>query len=101
MSGAKLREHCLRRWVTEFRLAEQSDDIRLPAAITHTPAVTLEAENPQSAMVRIVSALTARATTFVMLLLALAAMGFARTAGSEFGTARDRATGGVSAYPAN
>src|SRR6266567_885813 len=91
MSGAKLGEHCLRRWVTEVGFAEESDDIRLPSAVHAAPAITSEALNPHSAMVSIVSALTARTTAKVMLKLARAQVGLARTAGSELGTARGRA----------
>jgi hypothetical protein len=91
VSVAKLGEHSICGWVTETVPAEVRDDIRLPPAVHASPAITLETENPQSAVVRIVSAVTAGATAFVMFTLARAAVLFARTAGSEFGTARGRA----------
>jgi hypothetical protein len=59
MSGAKLGEHCLLWWVTEVRLAEESDDIRFPSTIHTPPAITLETEETKPAMIRIVSAITA------------------------------------------
>jgi hypothetical protein len=99
VSVAKLGEHSICRWVAETVLAEVSDDVRLPTAIHAPPTITLEAENPQSAMVRIVSAVTAGATTFVMFTLPRAAVLFARTAGSEFGTARNRAGAQDPPYP--
>ena len=82
VSVAKLGEHSICGWVTETVPAEVSDDSRLPAAIDTAPAVALETENPQSAMVGVVAALDARATTFVMFTLPDAAVLFARTAGS-------------------
>ena len=88
VSVAKLGEHSICGRVAETVLAEVSDDGRLPSAIDTAPPIALEAENPQSAMVRLVSAVTAGATPFVMFTLARAAVGLARTAGSEFGTAR-------------
>ena len=75
-------QHLLRRWNSESDLAEYSDNLRLPTAIHAPPAVALETENPQSAVVRIVSTVTAGATTFVMFTLPDAAVLFARTAGS-------------------
>jgi hypothetical protein len=82
VSVAKLGEHSICGWLAETVLAEVSDDSRLPTAIDTAPPIALEAGNPQSAMVRIVSAVTAGATTFVMFTLSDAAVLFARTAGS-------------------
>jgi hypothetical protein len=59
VSVAKLVEHSVRRRIAELEPAEVSDDIRLPTAIHAPPPITLEAEDPQPAMVRIVSAVTA------------------------------------------
>jgi hypothetical protein len=91
VSVAKLGEHSICGWFAETVPAEVSDDGRLPSAIDTAPPIALEAENPQSAMVRLVSAVTAGATAFVMFTLSDAAVLFARTAGSQFGTARGRA----------
>jgi hypothetical protein len=91
VSVAKLGEHSFCRRVAETVPAEVSDDIRLPATIDTTPPIALEAEDPQSAVVRIVTTVGARAAAFVMLALSDAAVGLAGTAGSEFGTARGRA----------
>jgi hypothetical protein len=88
VSVAKLVKHSICGRVAETVPAEGSDDIRLPTTIHAAPAIALETENPQSAVVRIVSAVTAGATTFVMFTLPRAPVLFARSAGSEFGTAR-------------
>ena len=66
MSVAQLGEHTICGWVAETVPAEVSDDIRLPTAIDAAPGVALEAEDAEAAMVRIVSAITAGATAFVM-----------------------------------
>ena len=88
VSVAKLGEHSICGRVAETVPAEVSDDVRLPAAIHAPPAVALETENPQSSVVRIVSAFDARAAAFVMFTLPRAAVLFARAAGSEYRTAR-------------
>ncbi|MCX6625490.1 MAG: hypothetical protein NTY38_31395 [Acidobacteria bacterium] len=82
VSVAKLGENTSCGWVTETVPAEVSHDSRLPTAIHASPAVTPEAEDPQSAMVRIVSAVTAGAAAFVVFTLARAAVLFAGSAGS-------------------
>jgi len=64
--AAKLVEHSICGRVAETVPAEVSDDIRLPTAIDAAPGVALEAEDAEAAMVRIVSAITAGATAFVM-----------------------------------
>jgi hypothetical protein len=74
VSVAKLGEHSFCRRVAESDLPEYSDDLRLPSAIDTAPPIAQEAENPQSAIVRIVSAVTAGATTFVMRTLPRAAV---------------------------
>jgi hypothetical protein len=99
VSVAKLGEHSICGRVAETVLAEVSDDGRLPSAIDAPPAVALETENPEAAVVRIVAAVTAGATPFVMFTLPRAAVLFARTSGSEFGTARGRAGAQDPPYP--
>ena len=89
--STQLIQHLLRRWNPESGLPEYSDNLRLPTAIDTAPPIALETKTPESAMIRIVSALDARAAAFVMFPLPRAAVLFARTAGSEFGTARGRA----------
>ncbi len=75
--------------------------VRLPIAIHTPPAVALEAENPQPAMARIISAFSARAAAFVMFTLPCPTVLLARSTRTEFGTARRRARAGVSACAAN
>jgi hypothetical protein len=59
VSVAKLFEHSVHGRIAELEPAEVSDDIRLPSAIHAPPTIALEAEHPQPAVVRIVSAVTA------------------------------------------
>jgi hypothetical protein len=59
VSVAKLVEHSVHGRIAKLEPAEVSDNLRLPSAIHTPPAIALEAEDPQSAMVRIVSAVTA------------------------------------------
>ena len=92
-------QHLLRRWNSESGLPEYTDNLRLPTAIDTAPPIALETKTPESAMIRIVSALDARAAAFVMFPLPRAAVLFARTAGSEFGTARGRAGAQYPAHP--
>jgi hypothetical protein len=82
VSVAKLGKHSICGRVAETVPAEVSDDGRLPSAIDTAPAVALETENPQPAMVCIISAVTAGATTFVVFTLSGTAVLFARSAGS-------------------
>jgi hypothetical protein len=82
VSVAKFGEHSICGWVAETVPTEVSDDVRLESTIHAPPTITLETENPQSAVVRIVSSVTAGATAFVMFTLPDAAVLFARTAGS-------------------
>ena len=82
VSVAKLGEHSFCRRVAETVPTEVSDDVRLESTIATPPAVALEAENPQSAVVRIVPTFGARAAAFVMFTLPRATVLFARTAGS-------------------
>jgi hypothetical protein len=49
-------QHLLHRWSSESGFLEYSYDLWLPIAIDTSPAVALEAENPQPAVVRVVSA---------------------------------------------
>jgi hypothetical protein len=91
VSVAKLGKHSICGWFAETVLAEVSHDGRLPSTIHTPPTITLETENPQSAVVRIVSAVTAGATTFVMFTLSGTAVLFARTASGERGAAVRRA----------
>ena len=48
---AKLGQHSIGRRVTEAGLPEHSDNLRLPGAVNASPAVALEAEDPQPAVV--------------------------------------------------
>ena len=59
MAVAQLGQHSICGRFAELEPAEVSDDIRLPSAIHAPPAIALEAEDPQPAVVRIVSAVTA------------------------------------------
>jgi hypothetical protein len=56
---SKLFQHFLCWDVAEFEPPEIGDYLWLPAAIHALPPITLEAQNPQPAVVRIVSAVTA------------------------------------------
>jgi hypothetical protein len=59
VSVAKLVEHSVHGRIAELEPTEVSYNIRLPTAIHTPPTIALEAEDPQAAVVRIVSALTA------------------------------------------
>jgi hypothetical protein len=85
---AQFIQNLLRWWVAEARLPEHLDNLRLPTTIDTSPGIALETENPQSAVTRIVSALGSRTAARVVFMLPRATVLFARTAGSEFGTAR-------------
>jgi len=56
---AQLVEHSVHGRIAELEPAEVSDNIRLPTAIHALPTIALEAEDPQPAVVCIVSAVTA------------------------------------------
>ncbi len=62
-------QYLLRRWNSESGIPEHSDDLRLPATIHTPPAVALEADDPEPAVVCVVSALGARAAAFVVFTL--------------------------------
>jgi hypothetical protein len=66
VSVAKLGEHLIDRWVAKIEPAAVSDNIRFPTAINAPPAIALEAQNPQAAMIRIVSALGTGAAAFIL-----------------------------------
>ena len=59
MTVAQLGQHSICGRIAKLEPAEVSDDIRLPTAIHTPPAIALEAEDPQPAVVRIVSPVTA------------------------------------------
>jgi len=88
---AKLGQHSIGRRVTEASLPERFDDIRLPGAVNAAPTVALKTKYAQPAMVSIVSALGGRTASYVVFTLTLAAVGLAGSAGSQFGTSRERA----------
>jgi hypothetical protein len=83
-------KHLLRRWDAESGLPEHSDNIRLPPTIHAAPVVALEAENPEAAVIRIVTTLSAGATAFVLFTLPRPAVGRTGSAGGKFGAARHR-----------
>ena len=60
VSVAKLRKHQVRGRRTQAPAPELLHDLRLPSAIDAPPAVPDEAQNPQPAVIRIVSPLGAR-----------------------------------------
>ena len=59
VSVAKFFEHSVKGRIAESKAPEVRDYIRLPTAIHAAPAVSSETENAQSAVMRIVSAVTA------------------------------------------
>jgi hypothetical protein len=59
MAIAQLGQHSICGRIAELEPAEVSDKTRLPTAIHAPPTISLEAEDSQPAVVRIVSALTA------------------------------------------
>jgi hypothetical protein len=96
VSVAKLVEHLICGWVTEVSLPKHPDDVRLPAAIDTAPAVAFEAEDPQPAMTRIVSALCAGTATFVMFTLSRAPVLLAGSTGRLVRGSRESSRAGVS-----
>ena len=86
---AKLGQHAIGRRVTEASLAEYSDHIRLPVAVYASPTVAFEAEDPESAVVPIVSALGGRTALYVVFTLSLPAMLFAGSAGGQLRALRE------------
>ena len=84
-------EDAIGRWISKFKAPEVRDYIRLPTAIHAAPAVALKTENPQSAVIRIVTALSRRAAAFVIFPLPRAAVTLASSSCSQLRTARDGA----------
>jgi hypothetical protein len=91
MPVAKLGEHSIHGRVAKIEPAEVSDDGRFKTAIGAPPAVALKAENPEPAVVQVIAARRWCPTPRVMFTLSSATVLFTRTAGSEFGTSRERA----------
>jgi hypothetical protein len=91
VSVAKLGEHSLDGRVAKTVPAEVSDDIRLPTTINTPPSVPLETEDPQPAVMRVVTSLTARTATLVVFTLSGAPVELTGSAGGEFRAAGDRA----------
>jgi hypothetical protein len=91
MAVAKLGEHPVRRKIVQTQETTVGDDTWFPTAVHTTPAIPLKAENSQPAVIRIVSALGCRTAPLVMTSLSTSTVQLARTARSEFRTARRRA----------
>ena len=85
---AKLREHSIGRRGAKAGFSEHFDNGRLPRAVDAPPTIALEAKDPQPKVISIVPALGSCTASYVVFTLSLAAVRLARTAGSQFGTAR-------------
>ena len=77
MAVAQLGQHFICGRLAESKAAKVSDNLRLPSAIHAPPTIALETEDPQSAVVRIVSALSAGTPTIIMFTLSCATVLFA------------------------
>ena len=88
---AKLGQDSVGRRVTKTSLSKHFDNRRLPVAVYALPAIALEAEDSQPAMVSIVSTFGGRTASDVVFTLSLSAMGLTGSAAGQFGTSRERA----------
>ena len=90
-ASAQLGEHFRGGRRLEPSLAAIPNNVRLPIAIHTPPAVSLETQNPQPPVHRIVAALCAGAAAFIIFTLSCPTVPFAESTTSQFGTARSRA----------
>jgi hypothetical protein len=72
----------------ESKLSEYSDDIGLPTTIDAPPVVALEAQDPQPAVMRVITTFPSGTAERIMLALPTATVLCARTTRRQFGTAR-------------
>jgi hypothetical protein len=89
--SAQFYKHFRRGRRLQPSLPATPNNVRLPIAIHAAPAISLEAENPQPTMAGVVAAFRAGTAAIVIFTLPPAPVQLARSAGTEFATARSRA----------